>query len=353
MKSEISKWDSLDWDVLDRLRATFLSDARTEGPYWHTITDLEAYDFTYGERIGWKWDAVLRLLRARGWVPAGGTVLDWGCGSGVAGRRVIAAFGAERFSRLVLHDHSPLAVEFAEHRARQEFPHLPVERANVRVLRGDEPIDLLVVSHVVNELDANGRADLSALLARAQAVLWVEPGTHEASRGLVAFREAARAGGFTLVAPCPHGLTCGLLLPGNERHWCHFFADSPPGVHADSGWVRFAQRAGIDLRALPYSYLVLDRRVTASAERADRAPPVGGALRPDDSASRAARILGTPRLYKGYAKLFACSADGVREVMLQKRDAPEVFKSLKRGDATDTASWILDGDKLRPSPPDL
>ena len=82
--------ESLDWEVLDRLRATFLSDARTEGPYWHTLTDLECYDLTYAERIGWKWDAVLDELRLRGWTaPAGATVLDWGCGSGVAGRRVV------------------------------------------------------------------------------------------------------------------------------------------------------------------------------------------------------------------------------------------------------------------------
>lgn len=348
--AEPPTWENLDWEVLDRLRATFLSDARTEGPYWHTVTDLETYDFTFGERIGWKWDAVLRTLQARRWTPpTGGPILDWGCGSGIAGRRVLAAFGAENSSRLVLHDHSALAVEYAEHRARQTFATLSVERATVRFLRGDEPIALLVVSHVVNELDDRGPADLNALLSRAQAVLWVEPGTHEASRGLIAFRESARASGFIPIAPCPHALACGLLAPGAERHWCHFFADSPPGVHADSGWVRFAQRAGIDLRALPYSYLVLDRRVATSTERVDR-PPMDDAHRSTESSSpQAGRILGHPRIYKGYAKLFACSADGVREVTLQKRDAPEIFKALKRGDAVAERDWVLDGDKLKPA----
>ena len=55
--------------LLDRLRETFLSDAKSGGPYWHTITDLECYDFTFGERIGWKWDAVLAELKQRGWTP--------------------------------------------------------------------------------------------------------------------------------------------------------------------------------------------------------------------------------------------------------------------------------------------
>src|SRR5687768_661234 len=127
-------WETLDWEVLDRLRETFLSGDKTAGPYWHTITDLECYDFTYGERIGWKWDAMLNELKRRGWTPGGGpssretasadknpasqelgppdkaaiTVLDWGCGSGIAGRRVVEFFGAGNFSRLLLHDHSTL-----------------------------------------------------------------------------------------------------------------------------------------------------------------------------------------------------------------------------------------------------
>src|SRR5688572_10558812 len=161
-------WETLDWEILDRLRETFLTGDKTAGPYWHTITDLECYDFTYGERIGWKWDAVIAELKSRGWTPGWNaltptrsertevsslhlpTLLDWGCGSGIAGRRVLEAFGADKFSRLVLHDHSALALDYAEHRARQAWPALTIERADTRFLRGEEPIGLLVVSHVVN-----------------------------------------------------------------------------------------------------------------------------------------------------------------------------------------------------------
>lgn len=32
---------------------------------------------------------------------------------------------------------------------------------------------------------------------------------------------------------------------------------------------------------------------------------------------------------QGFARLFACQADGVRDLTLQKRDAPAVFKRLK------------------------
>lgn len=350
-------WESLDWEALDRLRETFLSGDKTRGPYWHTITDLECYDFTYGERIGWKWDAALAELKLRGWAPGGPssreasstpakqasqelgppsanpiTLLDWGCGSGIAGRRVIDFFGAENFSRLILHDHSALALDFAEFRAKQVFPALTVERASVRFLRGDESIGLLVVSHVVNELTDEARAELTELCARAQAILWVEPGTHEVSRALGTWREKLRSD-FQLMAPCPHQETCGILQPGNERHWCHFFANPPPGVYADSGWVRFGQRAGIDLRSLPYAFLALDRL-----------PPESVRLSP--SAFRLSRIIGEPRLYKGYAKIFNCDASGVAELTLQKRDAPELLKSFKHGVGPELHRWTHENGRI-------
>lgn len=323
------KLESLDWEVLDRLRQTFLSDAKSAGPYWHTMTDLECYDLTYGERIGWKWDAVLRELKSRHWTPpSAATILDWGCGSGVAGRRIIDCFGVEKFSRLLVHDHSPLAMDFAEHRARQTFPALAVDRVDTRFLRSEEPIGVLVISHVLNELDELARAELAALLARAQTVLWVEPGTHEASRLLGDWRENMRvAGGLNVVAPCPHQGACGMFAAGNERHWCHFFAAPVPNIYADSDWVKFGQRAGIDLRSLPYSFLVLDRR-------------------PSPAADGYSRIIGEARHYKGYAKLFICDAAGVADLMLQKRDAPELYKALKHAHEPGLQKWSHENGRI-------
>jgi len=332
-------WESLDWEVLDRLRETFLTGDKTTGPYWHTITDLECYDFTYGERIGWKWDAVLGELKARGWSPPpGAVVLDWGCGSGIAGRRVVEAFGPENFSRLVVHDHSMLALDYAEHHGRRAFPGLPVERATIRDLRGDTPIGLLVVSHVVNELNDLARAELGELCARAETVLWVEPGTHEASRLLGTWREQLRER-FRVIAPCPHQTACGVLAAGNERHWCHFFASPPSGLYADSGWVKFGQRAGIDLRSLPYSYLVLERNVGASLDDAR-----SGADEPRPC--KTSRIIGDAKVFKGYAKLFACDETGVHDLMLQKRDEPVLFKGLKQGTAASLHRWSHENGRI-------
>ncbi len=51
------------------------------------------------------------------------------------------------------------------------------------------------------------------------------------------------------------------------------------------------------------------------------------------------RILGEPRHYKGYAKLFNCDAGGVTELMLQKRDDPALFKALKQGVGPTLHRW--------------
>ena len=330
-------WETLDWAALDRLRGTFLAAQPTGVAYWQSAGDLANYDFTYAQRIGWKWDAVLRELQRRGWFPPAAPVLDWGCGSGVASRCVLDVFGAERFEALRLFDQSPLATEFAAQTARRRFPSLRIEPAESDWLARAERIGVLVISHVLNELDeAAGRA-LRDVIDRAEAVLWVEPGTFADSRALIAMREALREQ-FLVVAPCTHQAACGLLAPDNGRHWCHHFAAPPPGIMADANWVRFAQRAGIDLRSNPYSFLVLERRGLRE--------PVPGAVPGECS-----RVIGAPRVYKGFAKVLSCQEAGVRELELQKRDAPDVFKALKDREAGAVYRFEIEGNRVTSAQP--
>src|SRR5258705_4326271 len=115
-------WDTLDWAALDRLRNTFLAGEPAGANYWMSRSDLENYDFTFAQRIAWKWDAVLCELRLRGWTPPSDRLLDWGCGSGIAGRQVVEFFGPERFTSLRVFDRSRLAIEFAFGRAQRTLP---------------------------------------------------------------------------------------------------------------------------------------------------------------------------------------------------------------------------------------
>src|ERR1039457_4439263 len=258
-------WADLDWDALDRHRDRFLAGKPCDGPYWTSAEDLASYDVTFGERIGWKWDAVLDELRMRGWAPSGGTVLDWGCGSGIAGRRVVGRFGSECFESLVVWDHSPVAANFAHDAAMRKFPGLPVSAATPGYLRGGSPIGLLLVSPV--------------------------------------------------------------LGPGNARHWCHHFAAPPPGIFADSNWVKFGQRAGIDLRSLPYSFVALDR---------DWNPGETGL----------SRVIGRPEHFKPYARLLSCDAEGLAELTVMKRDDAGLCKELYRTKRPLVYRWTRAGRKV-------
>jgi SAM-dependent methyltransferase len=324
-------WSELDWTSLSQHRGRFLGGGPTGAPYWASAADLAGYDFTYGERIGWKWDAVLDELISRGWKPAGGLVLDWGCGSGIAGRRVIGRFGAAGFDSLKVWDHSPLATEFAEARARTEFPQLAVSAATPEFLQGNDPISLLVVSHVLNELMPDALEEIAGLVARSRAVIWTEPGSHDISRALGAIREEWIKV-FNVVAPCTHAHACPILSPGNERHWCHHFAAPPSAIFADSNWVKFGQRAGIDLRSLPYSFVALDRDWT----------PADPGL---------SRVIGRPERFKPYVRLLNCDANGLEELMVMKRDDPVLYKELDKTKRPLVYHWTREGSKITAGAP--
>ncbi len=325
-------WSELDWAALDRLRDGFLRGTPGTGSYWQTPSDLASYDFTYGERIGWKWDHVLRELQLRGWRPRARNVFDWGCGSGIANRRALSFFGADNFDTLTVWDHSPLACDFAADTAQKEFPQLRVAQGTPGLLASSEPIGLLLISHVLNELPPDTRAALLRLLERAEEVIWVEPGTHAVSRQLGIFRDALRAN-YRIVAPCTHELGCPVFAEGNERHWCHFFAPPPAEIFATSDWVKFGQRAGIDLRSLPYAFLAL-------AKHAAETPTLS------TDARNLSRVIGRVEHFKPYARLLNCDVDGLTELELPKRADPALFKQLERTKAPLVYRWRRDGEKI-------
>jgi len=315
-------WDAVNWESLERLRSAFLGGTAGAQDYWQSDADLASYDLTFAQRIGWKWDWVLAGLSRLGWTPPGGTLLDWGCGSGIAHRAFLDHFVGGGITTLGVWDRSVPATEFAARRARAKYPGLAVNSGLI-----DAPA-LLLISHVLTELAPGQLAELEQLVRRSQSVIWVEPGTFEASHALVTVRERLRSQ-MNLVAPCPHQASCGLLTPGNERHWCHHFAQPPGGVFTDGNWSRFARFMGIDLRSLPLSYLVLDRRPP---------PPM---------ATDALRVIGRPRVYKAHATVLGCQARGVREHRLEKRTMPETFKQLKKGRFDSLADWGSRGGVVR------
>jgi hypothetical protein len=309
-----------DLQRLQRLRDLFLEGGAAGGPYWQDDEDLAVYDRFFGQRIAWKWEAVLGELTRRKWKPSGPVVVDWGCGSGVAGRAFLNHFPE---STLVVSDHSPLAQHHALQQAREAFPH-----ARVRIDQYEEA-DILLISHVINELNPEAEQALRKRVEAADTVIWVEPGTHAESRALIRWREESLASGaWQVVAPCPHAGACGLGAEANARHWCHHFAATPNAIHQDADWSHFARLLHVDLRSLPYSYLVLDKR------RETRPAP------------GLTRILGTPRFYKGFAKVLGCESSGVQDQMLQRRDDPTTYKRWDKHGVAGLERWTRETDKI-------
>jgi hypothetical protein len=318
----MSAWLSSEIRTLTRLRDGFLSGNAGAADYWSSTADLELYDRTFARRIGWKWEAVLGELSLRGWTPPGQLLVDWGCGSGIASRTVLAHWPG-LFRKVSLSDRSPMAVSFASARLRALQPHL-VQQMGGLDLSSPEGATLLV-SHVLTELSKEQLARLLKQAAAASALIWVESATHANSRRLVEeVRERLLATGeWRVLAPCTHSNTCPLLQADQERHWCHHFARVPSEVHQDGGWRELSKKLGVDLRVLPYSFLVMER----------------GTQKPRALLPAFSRVIGEAREFKGYLKVLSCDERGLAEKVLQKRDAPALFKEVRAAETLPLYAW--------------
>lgn len=314
-------WRPDELKVLAALRARFLDGTAGDADYWKSEDELALYDEIFATRIGWKIDAAIRGLSRIGWTPQSNRIVDWGCGTGIATRCVLAEWPG--ITEVALHDRSPSAVRFARERIARECKGVTFTAPAV------DRDTLLVVSHVLNELKAEAEAELIDLILAAGEVIWVDAGTHAESRRLIAVREKILASDNAphVIAPCTHAARCGMLVLENARHWCHHFAEPPSDVFQNARWAELSRELGIDLRALPYSHLVLTRHTP---------PDLAGAE----------RIIGIPREAKGLRRVLSCGVEGVRELMLQKRDAPALYKALGKTNEYPPYRWQLTEGKI-------
>ncbi len=306
---------SSDWKRLRALRDRFLSDATSE--YW-TPGDLELYDATFAQRIGWKWDGVLQSLDRAGWHPSGKRILDWGCGTGIASLYVSGWSGIKE---VLAYDQSPMAVKFAVDKVRAQG----LEAGPFRQTDPMPEETLLLISHVAGELMDEELTALAKFAAGAAEVIWVEPGSKEISLKLAKVHDILVGEGHRMIAPCTH--TAGCPMVNQEKDWCHFFARPPSEIFQSAFWREFSLKLEIDLRALPFSFL-------ASARTGSTPWPQG-----------AERLIGRPRVLKGHCELSCCGAEGLIVRGLQKRDQPELFRRLCREDLDGVFQWKVNPDR--------
>ncbi|MFZ4115493.1 MAG: small ribosomal subunit Rsm22 family protein [Chthoniobacterales bacterium] len=303
-----------DWQRLRDLRKRFLENASEN--YWNNPRDLELYDLIYAARIGWKWNAVLEDLKNVGWHSQAQQIVDWGCGTAIAARTVALWSG---ISQVALVDQSPLALAFAQKKLREAGKKIIPEFSWQK-----EKPTLLLISHVVSELHEKELLELALFATQADEIIWVEPGSHELSRRLISVRKKILQVGHHLIAPCTHEHACPMFEEKQERDWCHFFAKAPAEIFQSSLWHQASRELGIDLRSLPYSYLAFSRKKFLHAS------------------TDAERLIGHPRMLKAHGKLFCCGSSGLCERMLQKRDNPELFRSLIKNKERGAFTWSLD-----------
>ena len=306
----MTSWDQVDWETLKRIRQCFLNgNDSLQCDYWRSRSDLVSYYATFAQRIGWKWDAVIQESKSRGlndWTHKP-VLLDWGCGSGIASRRMLRAYGPDAFASIQLYDRSTTAALFATDKIREEFGN------TLRISNTDSPTGsfVLTVSHVLSELAPSAKRELFRLAEKADASFFVEPGRPNESALLIELREALREK-FVIVAPCPHQSSCGMRDEQRKNDWCHNFAIPPSEIFQDPNWVQFSKLMKIDLRSLPVSFLVLVKKSLATPIKSDQV-----------------RIIGRPRTNKIGANFLGCGSDGVVLHTIQKRTARLQVKQLK------------------------
>ncbi|CAI9086665.1 methyltransferase [Candidatus Methylacidiphilum fumarolicum] len=313
MERELTKREE---EILEKLRAIFLSGGKQLQPYWKSEEELILYDKVFGERIRWKWQSVLNELSLLGWIPPQSHLVDWGCGTGIAARSFCSWAIANNFKVLSSYfwDYSPLAIKYAQSVFSKEFPN--IHRKELKKSQLPEQF-ILLLSHVLGELTEEAFEEILSLAKNALAILWVEPAKKDYSQKLIHFREILRKK-FWVIAPCLHQQRCQLLE--QEKNWCHFFASVPREIFQSSFWSYTQNLLGIDLHSLAYSYLVLESNTNTTTNNSQK------------EHNNLFRIIGTVRAYKGYSILDCCYDSGeLKTKRYLHRYNPWLSKRMKKG----------------------
>lgn len=169
--------------------------------------------------------------------------------------------------------------------------------------------DLVVLGHVLNELDP---ADRAAVVARAWErtaglLLIVEPGTSAAFPVVRAARDQLLAAGAHTLAPCAHDRPCPLA-----DDWCHF-----PQRLRRPEFQRRARGAPSIWEDSKFSYAAMARFAPGR--------PVWG------------RVIREPASNKAYAEVRISAAEGVLDhrALKRHREAFRAARELAWGDALD------------------
>lgn len=234
------------------------------------------------------------------WMPT--TMLDLGSGPGTA----LWAAAAQWPSLRSIAAWEREAAFIAAGRALAQSSSHPAlrsarwERGDLRALRGTDRYDLVVLGHVLNELDpALQQATVAAAWERtAGLLLIVEPGTMAAFAVTRAARDQLLQLRAHTIAPCAHDQPCPL-----QNDWCHF-----PKRLLRPAFQRRARGAPSQWEDSKFSY--------AAMARFGPDTPIWG------------RVISEATANKAYAEVKLSSLEGTARVRGWKRHR-EVFRLVR------------------------
>jgi ribosomal protein RSM22 (predicted rRNA methylase) len=273
--------------------------------------------------------------RVPGWSPA--TMLDLGSGPGAALWAAAAQWPTLR--AMTAWEREPAAIALGRELARgsesRAIREARWERVDLRTIGDRRPttddrrprnrgtmdyglrttdygpgsFDLVILGHVLNELDPDVRVDVvdAAWRLAGGMLLIVEPGTPDGFAVVRVARDALLADRAHTIAPCAHDRPCPL-----ERDWCHF-----PQRLKRPDFQRRARSAPSEWEDAKFAY--------AAMARFGPEAPIWG------------RVIREPTSNKAYAEAKISSREGVARYrgLKRHRDAFRLVKDLDWGAALD------------------
>lgn len=189
-----------------------------------------------------------------------------------------------------------------------------IEKENI-----DYKADIVTASYVLNELTEEVRIKVVDEIWQAtnRLLIIIEPGTPVGFRNIKRIRETLILKGAKILAPCIHNKKCYKT----EEDWCHFSCRvGRTSIHKD------LKGADASYEDEKFSYLVVEKedKYTNSMSKKDKCI----------CKNHCGRILRHPQVRKGHTIMEICTAEGIKNITISKRDK-EIYKAskkLKQGD---------------------
>ena len=269
-------------------------------PGFQNDTEVKAYA---AARMPATVAAVVRTLKELPENFSPTTVLDLGAGTGAASVGILQHFPSVKNLTLIEQDGRALSCAKKLLSLINQDIHIDFNQQNLSNYANDEPVDLVVLSYVLNELPITEQQKILDKLMGNQSnyILIVMPGTPTCFQQLLILRQQAIEGGYFVAAPCPHQQACPMATTSTD--WCHFKVRL-----ARTRTHRLFKEATLNFEDEKFCYLLLSKK-TESAN--------------------VARIVKNPLHRSGHSLFDVCDNGELKRVVIGRKHKSLYKKAVK------------------------